>query len=213
MKCPHCLTFFHSIDHSHLLGDGPWSVVWRTCPACDRIIIHIESGYATTARVVGSKHATIGSILCYPRVSARFTISRDIPKSYTDDYAEACATLGDSPRASAALSRRCMQAILRECAQVTPGTLSSEIRQISASKKLPAHLNEYLEAVEIIGNFAAHPEKSASCATLCDVEPGEGEWNLDVLEALFDYYFVQPELINRKRGALIARLNATSKQA
>jgi hypothetical protein len=43
------------------------------------------------------------------------------------------------------------------------------------------------------------------------VEPGEAEWNLDVLEALFDFYFVQPELLKKKRAALDAKLAEAGK--
>ena len=43
------------------------------------------------------------------------------------------------------------------------------------------------------------------------VQPGESEWNLDVLEALFDFYFVQPELLKQKRAALDAKLNEAGK--
>ena len=35
---------------------------------------------------------------------------------------------------------------------------------------------------------------------------GEAEWNLDTLESLFDYYFVQPAAIKAKRDALDRKL-------
>ncbi len=31
------------------------------------------------------------------------------------------------------------------------------------------------------------------------VEVGEADWNLDVLEALFDVYFVQPAALQKKK--------------
>ena len=43
------------------------------------------------------------------------------------------------------------------------------------------------------------------------MEPGESEWCLDVLEALFDFYFVQPELLKRKRAALDKKLGEAGK--
>lgn len=45
-----------------------------------------------------------------------------------------------------------------------------------------------------------------------DVEPGESEWNLDVLEALFDHVFVQPEVLRKKRDALNAKLKEAGKR-
>lgn len=44
-----------------------------------------------------------------------------------------------------------------------------------------------------------------------EVEPGEAEWLLDVLEGLFDFYFVQPANAQRKRDALNEKLKAAGK--
>lgn len=38
-----------------------------------------------------------------------------------------------------------------------------------------------------IGNFAAHPLKDTSTGEILPVEAGEAEWNLETLEALFDF--------------------------
>lgn len=57
-----------------------------------------------------------------------------------------------------------------------------------------------------IGNFAAHPIKSTNTGEIIDVEPGEAEWLLDVLEGLFDFYFVQPAILKAKRDKLNQKL-------
>jgi hypothetical protein len=44
------------------------------------------------------------------------------------------------------------------------------------------------------------------------VEPTEAEWNLDVLEALFDFYFVQPDVVRKKRAALDLKLKEVGKK-
>jgi hypothetical protein len=33
------------------------------------------------------------------------------------------------------------------------------------------------------------------------VEPGEAEWNLDVLDGLFDFYFIQPVILQQRKAA------------
>ncbi|GAH88068.1 unnamed protein product, partial [marine sediment metagenome] len=38
------------------------------------------------------------------------------------------------------------------------------------------------------------------------------EWTLDVLESLFNFYFVQPELLKRKREALNKKLKNAGKK-
>ena len=61
------------------------------------------------------------------------------------------------------------------------------------------------------GNFSAHPTKSTNTGEIIDVEPGEAEWNLDVLELLFDHYFVAPEKLKQKRAALDVKLAEAGK--
>jgi hypothetical protein len=96
--------------------------------------------------------------------------------------------------------------MLREHGGVKSSDLASEIEQVLKSGKLPTHLAESLDAVRNTGNFAAHPIKSKSTGEIVPVEPGEAEWNLDVLDAFFDFYFVQPAILKRKREALNKKL-------
>ena len=150
-------------------------------------------------------------IMVYPKASNRGPVPAAVPKEFADDYVEACLVLTDSLKASAALSRRCLQHILREKAGVKRGDLASEIQQVIDSKYLPSHLSESIDAIRNIGNFAAHPIKSTSSGEVVEVEAGEAEWNLDVVESLFDFYFVQPDLLQKKRDALNAKLKDAGK--
>lgn len=99
-----------------------------------------------------------------------------------------------SAKASAALSRRILQSVLREKANTKKKDLADQIDEVITLGHLPTHILEGLDAVRNIGNFAAHAIKSTSTGEIVEVEPGEAEWNLDVLESLFDQYFVQPAL-------------------
>jgi len=119
--------------------------------------------------------------------------------------------LSDSPKASAALSRRCLQHILREKAHVKKSNLFDEIQEVIDRGELPTHLSGSIDAIRHIGNFAAHPMKSTSSGEVVPVETGEAEWNLDVLEALFDFYFVQPALLEQKKTALNEKLRDAGK--
>lgn len=129
-----------------------------------------------------------------------------VPPKFAEDYSEACLVLSDSPKASAALSRRCLQNLLREAAKVKPDDLSGEIQQVLDSKALRSEIADGLDAIRVIGNFAAHPIKSKQTGEIMTVETGEAEWNLDVLESLFDFYFVQPMILKAKRDALNKKL-------
>ncbi len=215
MKCPHCLVTFHDNPELVPLGDdeeAQWHLVRQICPACKRFVLQLlynSLGRNTRGeRFVTNRKSTR---LVWPKAPSRTPLPEEVPVNFAQDYAEACLVLADSPKASAALSRRCLQHILREKAGVKKADLADEIQQVIDSGKLPSHLSESLDAVRNIGNFAAHPIKSKTSGEVVDVEPGEAEWNLDVLEALFDFFFVQPEILKRKRAALNQKLDELGK--
>jgi len=215
MKCPHCLISFHDNREAIPLNedcDSDWTLMRRVCPSCRRYILSLFQKY--NRYNVGGKqnhYHNNREFFCYPKAYSRAPLSADVPDIYAKNYSEACLTLSDSPKASAALSRRCLQHLLREEAKVKHGNLANEIQQVLDEGKLPPLILESLDAVRNIGNFATHPIKSKSTGEIIDVEPGEAEWNLDVLEALFDYFFVQPALLKKKRDALNAKLNEAGK--
>jgi hypothetical protein len=53
--------------------------------------------------------------------------------------------------------------------------------------------------------------KSTNSGEIVEVAPGEAEWNLDVLESLFDFYFVQPALAARRKAELNKKLREAGK--
>jgi len=151
-------------------------------------------------------------ILVRPKGLNRPPVPSEVPPEFAEDYTEACLVLADSPKASAALSRRCLQNLLREKAGVKHSNLADEIQQVLDSGTLPSHLTEVIDAIRNIGNFAAHPLKSEKTGEILPVEPGEAEWNLDVLESLFDFYFVQPAIIQKKKAALDKKLKESGQK-
>jgi Domain of unknown function (DUF4145) len=100
-----------------------------------------------------------------PKVSARAPIPSDVPEKYREDYNEACSVLADSAKASAALSRRCLQLLLRDQAKVKHQDLSNEIQELLDRGTLPSHIADSLDAVRNIGNFAAQNSRSAVFAS------------------------------------------------
>lgn len=53
--------------------------------------------------------------------------------------------------------------------------------------------------------------KSQQTGLILDVEPGEAEWTLDVLEELFDFYFVLPATIQKKKDDFNKKLQEAGK--
>ncbi len=204
MKCPHCLDSFHdnptysSLDKDEYLT---WRASHQVCPACKKKIIILEGFRGGVMSRVAEQ-----SFLAYPRGISRAPISPDVPHKFAQDYKEACLVINDSLKASAALSRRCLQNIIREAAGITKPTLNQEIEDLLNTKSLPTRLANSVDVVRVVGNFAAHPIKSTNTGEIVDVEPGEAEWLLDVLDGLFDFYFVQPTELARKREKLNKKL-------
>jgi len=54
--------------------------------------------------------------------------------------------------------------------------------------------------------------KSTTAGVITDVEPGEAVWNLDVLESLFDFFFVQPAAAAKRKANLNKNLNDAGKR-
>lgn len=206
MKCPHCLEAFFEDWSNEFIGEdagGSLQVRHALCPSCKKRTVQLG--------VYDDVKGKYSYTLVRPKGITRMPIPQEIPAVFAEDYKEACLTISDSPKASAAISRRCLQNLLREKESTTSRDLVDQIQEALDKRSLPSHLAEGLDAIRVIGNFAVHPTKSRSSGEIVEVEPGEAEWNLDVLEGLFDFYFVQPEILKKKRDILNQKLQDVGK--
>jgi hypothetical protein len=147
----------------------------------------------------------------YPRSTARTPVAADVPEQFASDYRDSCAVLADSAKASAALSRRCLQNLIHDYFQIKERDLSAEIDKLIAKHVLGSELEDAIDAIRGYGNFAAHPIKSTNSGEIVDVEPGEAEWCLDVLDDLFDYCFVAPARRAVRKAELDKKLTDAGK--
>lgn len=206
MKCPHCHISFHE----------EWVWPWQgaedadtkkfvlrhcNCPACKRSILVIEQK---------ARHAPDRNRMIYPLGTLR-PLAAEVPAPFSADFREAVEVLAISAKASAALSRRNLQAVLRDVLKVKRSDLSKEIQEFIDRPSTPSDLKENVDAVRNIGNFAAHPTKNTNTGDIVDVEPEEAEWLLDVLESLFDFCFVQPAKNLARKAALNVKLQSAGK--
>jgi hypothetical protein len=79
-----------------------------TCPECDQDILGLGEAILDALNV----HEPEEFIQFYPRGSNRGPVPSDVPADIAADYDEAALVLPLSTKASAALSRRCLQSIL-----------------------------------------------------------------------------------------------------
>jgi len=207
-QCPHCgkAVQFAVGDETPLRGQRGlgkptgYAIRWVQCPACNKITIVLEQGVPSTDPV---------EQVIYPLCTQRAPVPPEVPATIKIDYEEAAMVLPLSPKGSAAISRRCLQTVLVDAGKATKKNLSDQIDEVTP--KLPAYLEKVLDQVRVIGNFSAHPLKDTNSGAIVDVELGEAEWNLDVLDELFDFYYVKPAAIKAKTDQLNQKLTAAGK--
>ena len=119
--------------------------------------------------------------------SGRFrTFPEYIPAPILADYREACLIRDLSPKASATLSRRCLQGVIRDFWQVVKPRLVDEIDAIK-DKVDPITWNA-IDAVRNIGNIGAHMEKDINLVV--DVDPEEAGLLIGLIETLLTEWYV-----------------------
>ena len=113
-----------------------------------------------------------------------------IPKAIIVDYEEACLIRDLSPKASATLSRRCLQGIIRDFWSIKKGRLVDEINAIE--DKVDPITWQAIDSVRSIGNIGAHMEKDIDL--IIDVEPEEAQLLIGLIEILIkDWYIAKHE--------------------
>jgi hypothetical protein len=136
-----------------------------------------------------------------------------IPTPLAQDYKEACRIRDLSPKASATLARRCLQGMIRDFCGISKGRLIDEIKELKkrvdeecAPKNVSDDSIEAIDAVRKIGNIGAHMEKDIN--TIIDVDSNEAQILIELIETLFDEWYVERD----KRKNRFAKLNAIAEQ-
>ena len=209
MQCPHCGTKFTPDWRwcgipDECDDDIGWGLRMALCKAssCGKPIVMARTfrrGYDGAGRRNSEPiWNDEQDYLVWPRKVQRIPLGDEVPEHIKDDYREACALLSVSAKASAALSRRVLEAILEQQGYKT-GTLGKKIETALTDGRLPDATKDALDTARLFGNFSAHPPANHSPDRIVDVENGEAEWCLDVIERLVDYYYIAPS-----RSAAIA---------
>jgi hypothetical protein len=216
--CPYCNVGFKPDWHRYervardgsVSGNAALNLLVCNCSECTQIIVHGR----WTVQMAADRWLEHGEEMAiFPVHAPDRLVPPEVVDEYAQDFKEATAVLPVSPKASAALSRRLLQHIIREKAGIQRPNLNREIDDLIDSNQLPTDLAHDLDMIRQLGNFAAHPVKATVSGQIVDIEPGEAEALLDLLEELLDFYFVRPARRQQKRDALNAKLAAAGKPA
>lgn len=110
-----------------------------------------------------------------------------VPLSIRNDYEEACAIVNLSPKASATLSRRCLQGMIRDFWNISKKRLVDEIDFLK--DKVSATQWRVLNSLRHIGNIGAHPE--ADTSLIIDIEPENAQKLIAVIELLIKQWYIE----------------------
>jgi hypothetical protein len=214
--CPHC-------ERAVTISDSRRTVDWHTlriensagrrtlvstfivCPNPECRKFTLTAGLNVSANVQGEERLQnrVEFWNLIPPSNAK-TFPAYIPGAILEDYREACLIRDLSPKASATLSRRCLQGILRDFWTVKPGRLIEEIGQIK-ERVDPLAWNA-IEAVRKIGNIGAHMEKDIN--VIVDVDPGEAELLIGLVETLLTEWYIAREERRKRMEAIVAAAEA-----
>lgn len=157
------------------------------CPHCQSTSIFIE-GLGSDVQGLSTWFKPNSTAIQFPEY---------IPEAIRNDYEEACAIVYLSPKSSATLSRRCLQAMIRDFWDIKEPTLYKEISQLQG--KVPATQWQVIDALRQIGNIGAHPE--ADVNQIIDIEPEDATKLISIIELLLKQWYInqheEQELYNQ----------------
>ena len=111
-----------------------------------------------------------------------------VPFQIRQDYQEAYSILELSPKASATLSRRCIQGMIHDKWHIVLKNLNQEISALK--DKIDPTLWSAIDALRQLGNIGAHMEKDIN--VIVDIDSGEAHKLLALVEILIKDWYIVP---------------------
>lgn len=188
---------FFTFDDGNKDGLLGVSVSTITCPNAACREYTISAALHRTKSKPGGGYQVLGAALMAwklrPQSDAR-PFPDYIPAPILADYTEACLIRDLSPKASATLSRRCLQGMIRDFWAISSNRLIDEVNALK--DKVDPATWAAIDAVRSIGNIGAHMEKDINL--VIDVEPGEAQMLIGLIEILLrDWYVARHQRAER----------------
>lgn len=193
--CPACGGFNQIQLHHRDQGKGQkvdgvpvGRVQYGCCSFCKSLIVAVK--------LTGPP----GSRLLWPQEVLADRAPASVEPEIKSDYDEARHVLAFSAKASAALSRRCLQHVLRKKLGIKNATLEREISEARTREEFSKPTRDALDHVRRVGNWAAHPTYGRGeqdtgrelespdadpALVLIEVTPKEARYTLEVVELVF----------------------------
>ncbi len=149
------------------------------CPNCEQYTIYAE-GMGDAVNDIDTTIRPTSDAKHFPEY---------IPKTIRDDYEEACAIVSLSPKASATLSRRCLQGMIHDFWDIKLKNLNHEITTLK--DKITPDLWEAIDSLRQLGNIGAHMEKDTD--VIIDIDPDEAESLIKLIELLMKEWYINRE--------------------
>jgi len=199
--CPYCQTKT-TINNDKLVEDKIKYVEEKqdkmleisliTCPneSCERTTIIMKDYFLQFSFNRG--YEKIGKAIREKRIEPEFSYIHYpdyIPEQVRQDYEEACKIVSLSPKASATLSRRCLQGMIRDFHNITRKNLVDEINAIQ--NDLGIDIFNALHSLRSIGNIGAHPESDINL--IVEIDEGEAQKLIKFIELLMDKWYIKRE--------------------
>ena len=147
--------------------------------------IRVTSHSSEVVNLQGNQFVAIQRI--YPKIEPDIMDIPDyVPTAIKNDYVEAVRIRELSPKASATLSRRCIQGIIRDFWSVVKSRLIDEINELA--DKVDPITWEAIDSIRQIGNIGAHMEKNIN--EIIDIDPEEADLLIKLIENLITDWYI-----------------------
>lgn len=138
--CPHCGT----------VAMMSWEAT-RQLVEITRLNVSVGHVFAAFCKACGKPNVWVDGKMVYPNVRG-VEPHPDMPSKAKEIFLEAQAVIGQSPRASCALLRLCLEALVDDL-----GGKGNNLYERIESLNLPVEMKEIFTACRIVGNQASHP--------------------------------------------------------
>lgn len=186
--------FNTGINNQYITRDSCLKITFYKCPNCNQHTIFAK-GIGKDIEDVNLPIRPLSSAKQFPNY---------IPETIRNDYEEACSIINLSPKASATLSRRCLQGMIHDFWDIKLKNLNQEITALK--DKIPIDLWQSIDALRELGNIGAHMEKDTD--VIVDIDPNEAEFLIKLIELLMKEWYINRE----ERKQLFSNIISTNEE-